>query len=520
MPRPQDPPVLLAAQLTATPDAPALADEGGVLTWAQLGERVHRWRGLLADVGVTSGDAVALMLGNRREALEALLACLHAGVTAVPVNWHLTAPEVAYLLADADVRLLVVDPPRALVGAKAAAEAGTVRAMVTGDRAVHALPPAEPLLAATDPHTSPSDQECGQLMIYTSGTTGRPKGVLNGLFVTGAPFSRATRLLEYASGTLGVPADGRVLLVGPWYHSAQLFFALLPLLNGATLVVRERFDPADTLAAIDAERITECHLVPTQFVRLLRLDPAVRAAFSGTSLRRIWHGGGACPPDVKHRMIEWWGPVLVEYYAATEGGVVTLIDSPDWLAHPGSVGRAVPPNQILVVDDDGRELDPHQQGRIYIRRPGRGFRYHNAAEKTRAAHLAPGVFTYGEVGHLDDDGYLYLTGRAQNMIVSGGVNVYPAEIEQVLLRHPDVRDAVALGVPDDEYGERVAAVVEWEPGVGQRSWSALDAHCRHHLAGFKVPRRWRSVDVVPREPTGKVRLDQLRTLCGDDRWER
>ncbi|WP_282340157.1 AMP-binding protein [Micromonospora sp. WMMD714] len=520
MPSRQDPPALLAARITATPDAPALAAEDGVLTWAQLGERVHRWRAVLADAGVSSGDAVALMLGNRREAVEALLACLHSGVTVVPVNWHLTAPEVAYLLADAGARLLAVDPPRAEVGAKAAAEAGTVRAVVTGDQAAYGLAPVEPLLAAADPRTAPADQECGQLMIYTSGTTGRPKGVLNGLFVTGAPFARATRLLEYATGTLGVPTDGRVLLVGPWYHSAQLFYALLPLLNGATLVVRERFDPAATLATMAAERITECHLVPTQFVRLLRLDPAVRAAFSPASLRRIWHGGGACPPDVKRRMIEWWGPVLVEYYAATEGGVVTLIDSADWLAHPGSVGRAVPPNRIVVVDDDGRELGPHQRGRIFIRRPGRGFHYHNAAGKTRAAYLAPGVFTYGEVGHLDEDGYLYLTGRAQNMVVSGGVNVYPAEVEQVLVRHPDVRDAVVLGLPDEEYGERVAAVVEWEPDGGRPPWSTLDEHCRRHLAGFKVPRSWRSVDAVPREPTGKVRLDQLRTLCGDDRWER
>lgn len=319
MPSPHDPPALLAARITATPDAPALADEGGVLTWAQLGERVNRWRALLAGAGVSSGDAVALMLGNRREALEALLACLHAGITVVPVNWHLTAPEVAYLLTDADARLLVVDPPRAEVGAKAAADAGTVTALVTGDEVAYGLAAVEPLLAATDPSAAPAEQECGQLMIYTSGTTGRPKGVLNGLFVTGAPWARATRLLEYATGTLGVPTDGRVLLVGPWYHSAQLFFALLPLLNGATLVVRERFDPAGMLSTMDAERITECHLVPTQFVRLLRLDPAVRAGFSGASLRRIWHGGGPCPPDVKRRMIEWWGPVLVEYYAATEG---------------------------------------------------------------------------------------------------------------------------------------------------------------------------------------------------------
>jgi long-chain acyl-CoA synthetase len=204
--------------------------------------------------------------------------------------------------------------------------------------------------------------------------------------------------------------------------------------------------------------------------------------------------------------------VLVEYYAATEGGVVTLVDAREWLRRPGTVGRAVPPNQVLIVDDEGRELPAGQPGRIFVRRPGRGFRYHNADEKTRAAHLKPGVFTYGEIGYVDSDGYLYLTGRANDMIITGGVNVYPAEVEAVLLRHPDVRDVAVIGVPDDEYGERVTALVELHDPAREPPWTALDEHCRRSLAGFKVPRQYRAVAALPRESTGKIRKDRLRLL--------
>jgi acyl-CoA synthetase (AMP-forming)/AMP-acid ligase II len=498
----------------------AVVDDSGPVSWTELGERVNRWIDLLTGRGLGTGDRLACVTGNRRESVELLLACLHSGITVVPVNWHLTEPEIAYILADSGSRALVVDPEYAPVAARAAATVAEECAvlLVTGEKDLDGFIAVEPLLTWADP-AEPVAQTCGSTMLYTSGTTGAPKGVINGLFVVGAPFSRVGRLAEYARVVLGVPARERFLLDGPWYHSSQLFYSLLALLQGSRLVIRGHFDPAATLAVIDREQITATHLVPTQLIRLLRLDDATKRSFSGASLRRVWHGAGPCTIDVKRRMIEWWGPVLVEYYGATEGGAVTLIDSHDWLRHPGSVGRAVPPTEILIVDEDGAPLPAGVSGRVYVRRgKGKSFSYHNAPAKTRSAHLAPDTFTFGELGYLDDGGFLFLTGRAQDLIVSGGVNVYPAEVEAVLLTHPAVRDGAVIGVPDAEFGERVVAVVEPGPGAPADLAALLDAHCRRSLAGFKVPRGYHLVDALPREATGKLRKDALRECFSAPEW--
>jgi acyl-CoA synthetase (AMP-forming)/AMP-acid ligase II len=486
----------------------AMVDQGGAVSWRTLGERVNRWIDLLTSRGLGPGDRLATVLGNRRETFEVLLACLHTGITVVPVNWHLTEPEIAYILADSGSRALVVEEAYASTAARAAG--GCPVLLAVGEQDIACFAAVEPLLAAADPG-EPAAQSCGSTMLYTSGTTGAPKGVVNDLFVVGAPFSRVGRLADYARVVLDVPARERVLLDGPWYHSSQLFFALLSLLQGSCLVIRRHFDPAATLEAIDREQITAVHLVPTQFVRLLRLDGASRRAFSGASLRRVWHGGGPCPVDVKRKMIDWWGPVLLEYYGATEGGAVTLINSHDWLRRPGSVGRAVPPSEIIVVGEDGMPLPPGESGRIFVRRKtGRSFRYHNAPDKTRSAHLAPDTFTFGELGHVDEAGFVFLTGRAQDLIVSGGVNIYPAEVEAVLLTHPAVRDAAVIGVPDEEFGERVIGIVEPEPDAPDGLETLLDEHCRRSLAGYKSPRAYHFVDALPREATGKLRKDALR----------
>lgn len=518
-------PTLLNDHIARDGDAPAVIDASTrstvstrstgsagrrtTIAWRDLGERVNRWIDMLARHGLDPGDRVACVLGNRRETFEILLACLHGGFTVVPVNWHLTDAEIAYILADSGSRALITEAAYRPAAARAAADAGTplLFALAPGDAEGFAA--VEPLLAVADP-AEPARQTCGSTMLYTSGTTGAPKGVVNNLFVSGAPFDRVGRLTRYANTVLGVPARERLLLDGPWYHSVQLFFSLLALLQGTTLVIQDRFDPVSTLETIDRERITAVHLVPTQLIRLLRLDETIRRGFSGASLRRVWHGAGPCPPDVKRRMIDWWGPVLTEYYGATEGGAVTLIDSEEWLRRPGSVGRPVPACEILIVDDKGEILPPGRRGRVYVRRrTGTTFSYHNAPGKTRAAHLAPGTFTFGELGHLDEDGYLYLTGREQDMIVSGGVNVYPAEVEAVLLAHPAVHDAAVVGVRDGEFGERVVAIVHQEFGAPSDLAARLDAHCRRSLAGFKVPRTYYFTDELPRDETGKLRKKAL-----------
>jgi acyl-CoA synthetase (AMP-forming)/AMP-acid ligase II len=505
---------LFANMVSERPTSTALVDERSALSWADLNRRVNRWIHVFRAHGLGTGDRVGFVMGNRNETFEALFACLHAGLVVVPISWRLTAVEIGYVLADSGSRGLIADPDYAEAAARAADSSGTLgMRLVTGDRPRHGLVPVAPLL--DDAGDAEPDGQCsGDVLLYTSGTTGRPKGVVTGRFVAGAPLDRTMKLLDLLGAGLGIPDQGRVLLVAPWYHSGQLFFSMFPLLRGCTLVLRHGFDPVDTLATIDNERITMGHFVPTQFIRLLRVDEQARSRFRGASLERVWHGGGPCPIAVKQAMINWWGEVLVEYYAGTEAGIATLIDSATWLSRPGSVGRALAPNEIVIAGADGESLPPGVPGTVYLRQPpGRDFSYYNAPEKTAAAHLGPGVFTLGDIGHLDEDGFLYLTGRSLDTIVSGGVNIYATEIELVLQQHPAVRDVAVFGVPDAEFGEQVKAVIAMEQdagvapdGLGQ----VLDSYCRSVLAGYKVPRSYDIVDALPREPTGKLFRSRIR----------
>ena len=489
---------MLAEHATET----ALVDERGRSAWHDLNARVDRWTRAFAGAGLRVGDRVAFVLGNRRETFEALLACLHSGLVAVPINWHLTAPEIAYLLRDSGSVAVLTESAHA--EKVAAASTSTLhRILVDGAHPDFAI-------LAELPDAAPPAPCSGGVLLYTSGTSGNPKGVQHPVFQVGASLERVARTAAGLSALVGIPDRGPALLVGPWYHSAQLFFAQFPLLCGRSLVLRARFDAEEVLDLIDTEQITMAHLVPTQFIRLLRARG--RKPFSGASLIRIWHGGSPCPPEVKRAMIEFWGPVFVEYYAATEAGIATLIDTPTWLDRPGSVGRAVPPGEIVILGKDGAALPAGVDGAVCVRRPeGRTFSYHGAPEKTAAAHLAPNTFTVGDIGRLDQDGYLYLTARSVEIIVSGGVNIYPAEIEAVLLGHPAVADAVVIGVPDAEFGEQVKALVELEPGESEDGLpEALDLHCRATLAGFKVPRSYEFLDHLPREATGKIARQGLR----------
>ncbi|WP_345634414.1 AMP-binding protein [Rugosimonospora acidiphila] len=506
---------LITAHVQVRPEATAVQDEHGAsLTWQALDTRVNRWIDLLRGYDLEPHSRVAVLAGNRTPALEILLACLHSGLIVVPINVQLTPPEVGHVLRDCGCQVVLADEQRAAT-AREAVGLASIRprlAAVFGHRPLAGLEAVEPLLEVARAD-EPASQSSGAVMLYTGGSTGHPKGVVNRLFIPSAPIGHIEAMLARMRRALDIPTEGTALLVGPWYHAAPFMFSLLPWLSGCRLLVHQRFDAARTLHTIDAEQVATTHLVPTHLVRLLRLPPEIRSNFRGTSLHRVWHGGGPCPVEVKRQMIDWWGPVLWEYYGATEGGLAAVIDPQSWLQRPGSVGRAVPPDGFLVISPDRTPVPAGGEGTIYLRRdPERDFEYHNAPEQTAAAHLGPGVFTYGDTGHLDEDGYLYLTGRVGDSIISGGVNIYPSEVEGILQEHPAVRDAVVFGITDDEYGQQAVAFVELDPAVPQdgRTTEILDQFCRRRLAGYKVPRAYRFVRAIPRESTGKTRRHLLR----------
>jgi long-chain acyl-CoA synthetase len=487
----------------AAPDAPALDDLDRRRTRAELVDRATRAGRLLRARGVAPGGTVALLLGNRVELVELATAAVLSGARFTSVNWHLTADEVRYVLTDSGARLLVTEPAYAHVAGAAVAGLG-IDVVYVGTELDGAL-------ADQSDEPFPLDGPGGRSMLYTSGTTGRPKGVVRTAGVT-----LADQLAALAAVGKGAGLDGRGphLVTGPLYHAAPLGFAVGDLHAGAELVLMPRFDPNDTLRLIDERSVRASHLVPTMFVRLLRLDDAVRERFDGSSLRTVLHGAAPIAPQVKARMIDWWGPVLVEYWGTSEAGVFTLVDSADWLARPGTVGRAVPHYEVFAVGDDGAPVSAGEVGTLCCRHrvQERVFDYHGAPEKTEAAHLSPGVFTMGDIGHVDADGYVHLADRAANVIISGGVNIYPAEIEHVLAEHPAVADVAVFGIPDDEWGEQVKAAVELHPEVGTSPQLEADllAFARARLAGYKVPR---SVDVeeeLPRHPTGKLYTRLLR----------
>jgi long-chain acyl-CoA synthetase len=351
-------------------------------------------------------------------------------------------------------------------------------------------------------------------MFYTSGTTGRPKGVRSTAFAVGQSVAARSAMLEGLAGLFRIPRGGSVLVNSPLYHGGPFLFSLLPAGLGATVILRQRFDPAETLRLIDEHAITTAYFVPTHFVRLLRVPEEERAAFDGSSLQAVYHTAAPCPPEVKRQMLEWWGPVIHELYAATETGALgTFITGDEWLKKPGSVGRAMPVVEILVLGEKGERLGTNETGQIYVRNlMGGDFEYHGAPEKTAAAHLEPGVMTVGDVGYLDEDGFLFLCDRKIDMIISGGVNIYPAEIEAVLVTHPAVADAAVIGVPNEEFGEEVKAVVELAPGheASDALAAELATFARERLAGYKVPRSVEFEDHLPRTPTGKLLKRELR----------
>ena len=492
-----------------SPDRTAVIEpDGTAVSYGALAARADRiGRGLRA-LGLTPGDTVAGMLPNSSAALALFFAALQAGLYVVPVNWHLAAAEVAYILGDSGAGVFVADERFASVATAAADQAG----IAPGARfAVGAVPGFTPLAAlGAGSAGRPPERTMGAPMVYTSGTSGRPKGVRRAL--TGEDPDTPPAASAWFFGLFGLaPFAGHVhLCCSPLYHTAVLNFATISVQLGHPVVLMDRFDAETMLALIERHRVTHTHMVPTQFRRLLALPGHARASYDVSSLRAAIHGAAPCPQEVKRKMLDWWGPVIIEYYAATEGGG-TGITAPEWLERPGSVGQAWPGSAVRVLDDNGDDLPTGEPGLVYLRMGASTFDYHKDREKTLAAR-ARGMFTVGDIGYLDADGYLYLCDRKSDMIISGGVNIYPAEVEAELSCHPAVADVAVFGIPHEEWGEEVKAVVQ--PADGSTPGPDLTAELLDFLDGriarFKLPKTIDYAAELPRDPNGKLYKRRLR----------
>jgi long-chain acyl-CoA synthetase len=489
----------------AQPDAVQIFNpDGTTRTWAEVNAAANRIVRLLRAAGVQPGDGVALVCGNRAEFVEVLAANLRGGFRLTPINWHLTADELAYVIDNCEARALFGEVTLPAV-APAAAKCPLLKVKLAIGGQAEGFVDYAAALAATD-GSDIADPALGQTMLYTSGTTGRPKGVWRPNAVQHVVVA-AMKVAGYQ------PGRSVQLLAGPAYHAAPLAFDIRASMNhGAPLVMLAKWDSEKVLATIAARRVSHMHLVPIMFQRLLALPEAVKAKHDLSSLRYVIHGAAPCPPEVKRAMIAWLGPIVFEYYSASEGGAGFFITSEEWLAKPGSVGkRPPPPPRVRILDDDDRPLPNGQRGRVFHELPSTGMCYFKDPEKTEASRR-DGFFTMGDVGYFDQDDYLFLTGRSAEIIISGGVNIYPQEIDNELLQHPAVADCATVGVPDAEWGEAVKAVVQPAAGYAPSPELAAEilAFVRGRLAGFKVPKTLDFETDLPRTETGKVLRGRLR----------
>jgi long-chain acyl-CoA synthetase len=493
--------------------AARLVETGETLTYGDLEDRSVRLAHVLYDAGLRRGDVVALLTENSPRAFEVYWAALRSGLYITAVNHHLAPPEVAYIINDSGAAAVIVSAGRSeLAGAILADTAGAKVKLAYGGAVAGYGCYEDALAAASDKPCA--DQPRGSVMLYSSGTTGRPKGVRPPL-----PSTQVTEPGDPVVGllrkTFGVDADTVYLSPAPIYHAAPLHWTGAVHASGGTVVLLRRFDAAVALAAIQEFRVTHAQFVPTMFVRMLRLPDDVRHRYDISSLKMAVHAAAPCPVEVKYKMIEWWGPILVEYYGGTESNGSTVIDSRTWLTKPGTVGRAVL-GVLRICGDDGGELPAGEIGVVYYERDVMPFVYHNDPERTKAAQHPehPTWSTLGDIGYVDDEGFLFLTDRGSFVIISGGVNIYPQEIENVLALHPAIHDVGVIGVPDPEMGESVLAVVQPAAGVptGPELEREIIDFVKSRIAGFKAPRSVRFVDDLPRTETGKLVKGELKKL--------
>jgi len=496
-----------------TPDKPALImeDTGEVISFAQLEARANRGAHAFRALGIGNGGTVSLVCENRAEYFDIVWAAQRSGIMLVVLSSRLKADEIAYIVNDSGSTHLLIGDDLAEAAADLAADpslAPGLKQMI----AVGSLPGLESWrdMVAAQPDTPIADEQIGLRMAYSSGTTGHPKGVR-------VPFREGPPVQENPGVTMfevfyGIDANVTYLSPAPLYHSAPLGFTTAVQSVGGTVVCMKRFTPERFLAAIERYKVTITQCVPTMFIRLLRLSEEERNRHDLSSLEKVIHAAAPCPVPVKRAMIEWLGPIIHEYYAGTEGNLFVLINSEEWLAHPGSVGRAML-GTIRICDEAGDELPPGETGAIFVE-GGRPFEYHNDEAKTRSSRNPkhPDWTTLGDIGRVDEDGFLYLSDRKHFMIISGGVNIYPQEVEDLLVTHPEVADVAVFGVPNDDFGEEVKAVVQpadWSR-AGADFEAELIAWCRERLADVKCPRSVDFEQEMPRAETGKLYKKELK----------
>ena len=491
-------------------DAPAviMAGSGETVTYRDLDERSKQVAQLLRSAGLQPGDHIGVMMENHPRYFEVFWGAQRAGLYTTPINWHLKAEEAGYIIEDCGATAVVVSAALKDVAADLAGHLGNVSVKLMVDGTVDGYDSYEDEIAKYP--AEPLDDEVeGNFMFYSSGTTGRPKGIKPALNLE--PFgSGGGALIGLIQMMYGFSPETVYLCPAPLYHAAPLGWSTAAQRLGATVVVMEKFDPIRCLELIAEHRITHAQFVPTHFIRLLKLPPEERAKYDHSSLQMVVHAAAPCPAEVKRQMIEWWGPIVNEYYAGSEGNGFCAVNSEQALAHPGSVGVPLL-GTIHILDDEGVELPRGEAGQIWFESDLR-FEYHNDPEKTANAYNSDGWSSLGDIGYLDDDGFLYLTDRASHMIISGGVNIYPQEVENELTLHPKVSDVAVIGVPNDDLGEEVKAVViAADPSAaGPELGAELIEFCRSKLAHYKCPVSVDFVDELPRLPTGKLLKRRLR----------
>ncbi len=495
----------------AKPDHAAVivAETGAVTTFGELEAASNRVAQFLRAQGLKAGDTIALIIENTPNYFSLIWGAQRCGVRFVCASTRLTPDEINYILTDSAAKLLIVSAGLSHIAG--ALEIAGPRFSLEGN--IEGYQAIEPLLAA-QPETRIADEIAGTPMLYSSGTTGRPKGVIRDTPEM-QPIDQVTPLMMIASGFFGLGPDSIYLSTAPLYHAAPMGWTMTVHQLGGTVVLMKKFDAEAALAAIERYRCNSGQFVPTHFVRMLKLPEETRAKYDVSSMKHAIHAAAPCPVPVKQAMIEWWGPVIEEYYAGTEGNGFTAIKSEDWLKHKGSVGQAIGEATLHICDEEGNDLPPRGEGGVYFEGP-RKFAYHNDPEKTAQSRNAKGWSTLGDVGYIDEEGYLYLTDRKSFMIISGGVNIYPQEIENHLVTHPKVTDVAVIGGPHEEMGEEVIAVVQPVDmtTAGDDLRAELEAYAREKLSGVKVPRRIDFRAELPRHDTGKL----YKRLLRDEYW--